>query len=173
MVNCHTAYTQRTPRVHRCVAAFLALGLLVGCEKETVQQADVTVGLRNPTVPLGGTSRFEAARFAGKWETVACIGSCAAQVIYQSAGADALTRITATRQQTYRVTAPGILRGTDTLVVMWVDTGFRTAAVGDAAGTWAAILDRRRPGGADRIKAAREVLDFNGWNVSKLREVNG
>lgn len=175
MIKCHTAYTRRAPRVHRCVAAF-ALGLMLGgcaAQVSSPSAGQATIAARNPTVAFGGTTRFEAARFAGQWQTVACIGTCAAQVIYQTAGADALIRITPAGQQTYQVTAPGVLRGTGTLVVMWVDTGFRTAAVGDADGTWAVILDRRKPGGADRITAAREILDFNGWDTSKLREING
>jgi len=78
--------------------------------------------------------------------------------------------------QGHAVTAPGVLRahgGDQTLVVMWVDDGFRTAAVGDAAGTWAAVIDRARPGGADRVKAATEILDFNGWDVSQIQSVEG
>lgn len=137
---------------------------------------DVQIGLRNPTVPLGGTTRFDADRFAGQWHTVACLGQCVDRVLYQVAGDGMILRRAAGREVVYTPTAPGVLRAVrsdETLVVMWVDTGFRTAAVGDADGGWAAILDRRRPGGADRIKAAREILDFNGWNTSKLREMNG
>jgi apolipoprotein D and lipocalin family protein len=55
---------------------------------------------------------------------------------------------------------------------MWVDEGFRTAAVGDANGRWAAILDRNATSSPDRIKAATEILDFNGWDISQLRKVN-
>jgi apolipoprotein D and lipocalin family protein len=132
--------------------------------------------LRNPTAPLGGTSRFDGARFAGQWQTVACLGICAPQVIYSTTSDGELTRITPKGQVDYAVSAPGVLQDTSrdaTLVVMWVDEGFRTAVVGDADGTWAAILDRRRPPGADRLKAATEILDFNGWDTGKLRKING
>ena len=70
----------------------------------------------------------------------------------------------------------GVLRSAEdgeALVVMWVDDGFRTAAVGGSGGQAAAIIDRAPTGGADRIAAAREILDFNGWDVSRLREVEG
>jgi apolipoprotein D and lipocalin family protein len=33
------------------------------------------------------------------------------------------------------------------------------------------VIDRARPGGADRVKAATEILDFNGWDVSRLQRV--
>ena len=78
-------------------------------------------------------------------------------------------------QTLFTVTAPGVLRSAapeQTLVVMWIDEGFRTAAIGDANGRWAAILDRSAKSSRDRIKAATEILDFNGWDISQLRKVN-
>ena len=38
-------------------------------------------------------------------------------------------------------------------------------------GSGAAILDRATTGGADRIAAAREILDFNGWDTGQLRRL--
>ena len=67
----------------------------------------------------------------------------------------------------------GPKRGAQVVARAWVDDGFRTAAVGDAAGTWAAVIDRARPGGADRVSAATEILDFNGWDVSRIQRVEG
>jgi apolipoprotein D and lipocalin family protein len=168
-------YSRRTPTVRRRVAAIVVLAVLAACAQAPTSHpsSETKLALRNPTAPLGGTSRFDAARFAGQWQTLACIGTCASQVIYSSAAKRSLTRITPAGQAAYLVASPGVLRGANTLVVMWIDEGFRTAVVGDADGSWAAILDRRRPGGADRIKAARDILDFNGWDISKLKEING
>ena len=135
-----------------------------------------TPDLRNPTVPLGGTSRFEADRFAGDWVTVGCLGRCAASESYTVATGGVLLRAADGAQTAYRISAPGILRqiGEDaTLVVMWVDEGFRTAAIGDADGHWAAILNRSRAPAPDRLEAARQILDFNGWDIARLRPVGG
>jgi apolipoprotein D and lipocalin family protein len=55
--------------------------------------------------------------------------------------------------------------------VLWVDEGFRTAVLGNPDGTFGWIVDRSTRGGADRIRAAREILDFNGYNVSQLRMI--
>lgn len=105
---------------------------------------------------------------------MACIGKCAPQVRYAVATDDVFVRSVGDQSVGYVVEAPGVLRemgSTARLVVMWVDEGFRTAAVGDADGRWAGIIARDRRGGDDRIVAAREILDFNGWDLSKLEEV--
>ncbi|MFK7938486.1 MAG: lipocalin family protein [Roseovarius sp.] len=52
------------------------------------------------------------------------------------------------------------------LWIIWIDDGLRTAAIGSPDSDMAFILDRKPTGGADRIKAASEVLDFNGYNMS-------
>jgi apolipoprotein D and lipocalin family protein len=53
--------------------------------------------------------------------------------------------------------------------VLWVDDGFRTAAVGDPAGRFAWVLDRQPAGGADRIEAARRMLAFGGFDLSAMQ----
>ncbi|WP_370400831.1 hypothetical protein [Sulfitobacter sp. JB4-11] len=153
--------------------AFLAVStalLLGACAAPLSEQK---TDLRNPDAILAGTTRFDKVRFAGDWQTLACIGACADASTYVVATDDAYVRVAGDGQTGFDVTAPGVLRergGGQTLVVMWVDDGFRTAAVGDAAGTWAAVIDRARPGSADRIRAATEILDFNGWDVSQMRK---
>jgi apolipoprotein D and lipocalin family protein len=132
------------------------------------------LSLRNPAAPLGGTSRFDAGRFAGDWVTRACLGPCAPGVSFTQSLTGAVIENDGSASRAFVPGAPGILRaaeGEEVLVVMWVDEGFRTAAVGRADGSRAAIIDRAPTGGEDRITAAREILDFNGWDVSRLRRV--
>nr|WP_275116102.1 lipocalin family protein [Aliiroseovarius subalbicans] len=52
--------------------------------------------------------------------------------------------------------------------VLWVDDDYRTAVVGTPSGSFGWILDRNRTGGEDRITAARRVLQFNGYDLSRL-----
>ena len=170
----HRLYTDCAQPVHRRSAAWAILGFLAlaGC----AVAPPASEVLRDEDVVLAATTRFDAARFAGDWQTVSCIGSCAEAVQYIVATDDAYVRVAGAGSTGFDITAPGVLRergGGQTLVVMWVDDGFRTAAVGDAAGTWAAVIDRARPGGADRVRAATEILDFNGWDVSRMRSVQG
>jgi apolipoprotein D and lipocalin family protein len=149
-------------------------GALAGCAAKDVGYPTGAVPLRNPTAPLGGTSRFDVGRFTGDWVTRACMGPCVSSVSFTQSLTGAVAETDARGSRAYLPDAPGILRATegeDVLVVMWVDEGFRTAVVGLADGSRASIIDRNGTGGADRMTAAREILDFNGWDVSQLRGV--
>ena len=156
-----------------CVGVFGIALLLAACA-QTPEPTVLGGLLRNPTAPLGGSSRFEARKFQGQWQTVSCIGTCAANARYSTATDGVYLREAGGAQTPYTISAPGVLRevGADnTLVVMWVDEGFRTAAVGDANGRWAAVIDRTATSSPDRIKAATEILDFYGWDTAKLKRV--
>lgn len=56
------------------------------------------------------------------------------------------------------------------LWVIWVDDDFRTAAIGTPDGSFGWILDRKPQGGADRLRAAREILEFGGYDTGRLTE---
>lgn len=153
------------------LGGILALG---ACAAKQAGYPAGTLPLRNPTAPLGGSARFDPGRFSGDWVTRACMGPCVPSVSFTQSLTGAVSESDARGSRAYLPDAPGVLRATagdDVLVVMWVDEGFRTAALGLADGSRAAIIDRSPTGGADRIAAAREILDFNGWDVSQLRGV--
>lgn len=54
--------------------------------------------------------------------------------------------------------------------VVWVDEGYRTLAVGTPSGAFGFVLDRAG-GGEDRLRAAAEILDFNGYDRRLLRSL--
>jgi apolipoprotein D and lipocalin family protein len=54
--------------------------------------------------------------------------------------------------------------------VLWVDEGYRTAVVGQPNGRAGWILNRDPVIPEDRWIAAREVLDFNGYDLSRLHQ---
>ena len=58
------------------------------------------------------------------------------------------------------------------LWVYWMDFDDRTMAIGDPNSDFVAILDRAPTGGADRIRAAREILDWYGYDLSRLRTIS-
>jgi apolipoprotein D and lipocalin family protein len=75
-----------------------------------------------------------------------------------------------------RITGPGRLEISPgsgpagaTHWVLWVDEGYRSAVVGQPDGQGGAIWDRAAAMPRDRLAAAREVLDFNGYDLAGLR----
>lgn len=52
--------------------------------------------------------------------------------------------------------------------VLWVDEDYRTAVVGAPSGRVGWILNRTPEISPDRLQAARQVLDFNGYKLSNL-----
>ncbi|WP_367117647.1 hypothetical protein [uncultured Roseovarius sp.] len=51
---------------------------------------------------------------------------------------------------------------------MWIDDSGRTIALGEPDGRYAWVLDRSSKGGFDRIQAAREILEFNGYDAGQI-----
>lgn len=148
-----------------------------------------TSGYRDQSVPIGVSSRFAPDRFEGVWQVRGAYSLDAdlQTVVRRSAGPDASVWTVRSqacpadagcRMQTAEWMAeqaqPGVDRidvpgaGARQAVVIWVDEGFRTAAVGDPAGSFAWVLDRNTQGGADRIEAARQVLAFNGFDLAAM-----
>ena len=52
--------------------------------------------------------------------------------------------------------------------VLWVDDDFRTAVIGSPTGQFGWIMDRPGAASADRTRAAREILDFSGYDLGRL-----
>lgn len=85
------------------------------------------------------------------------------------------------RQAAFRgpmaVTGPGRLRPAGQVQaplgqewwLLWIDVDVRTVAVGTPSGDFGFILNRDARLPADRATAAREILDWNGYDTSRLR----
>ena len=157
----------------------LALALLAGCG---ARSPDTAQGLRDSKALIGATSRYDAARFKGPWLVRDSFGDGVAQVALvettkgpafqlctQVGCGDGGTLWLAQQQGQGRYVLSRPDGSTRTLWVLWVDEGFRTAVVGNPVGDFGWILDRSASGGADRIAAAREILDFNGYDTDQLR----
>ena len=155
------------------------LAVLAGCAGPAPETAQ---GLRDSKALIGATSRYDAARFKGPWLVRDSFGDGVAQVALvettkgpafqlcsQVGCGDGGTLWLAQKQGQGRYALSRPDGSTRTLWVLWVDEGFRTAVVGNPAGDFGWILDRSASGGADRIAAAREILDFNGYDTDQLR----
>lgn len=167
--------------VFRLLGAGAATGLLSACfGKGKDTGANV---YRNVKHPISSTTRFDAERFAGRWvirgqfihpahkPTIGVVqftqakGRISALTVY---GPKALPeRYPAQQPVPGRITTGRPPFATE-YWVLWVDADYRTAAIGTPSGRFGWIINRDKTGGADRIKAARDVLGFNGYDLSRL-----
>ncbi len=134
-----------------------------------------------PSVVYRDTSRqvysiaaFDPARMAGNWHQVAGFGTaCMGGSITigptttydlclpdgRKTGAGAMT-----------ATLPGRfdLPGVGPFWVLWADVDNRTLVIGAPSGRYGMILNRDATLPSDRMKAARDIMSFNGYDVTKL-----
>lgn len=169
------------------IALLLTLAL-AGC---TAAVAPLLPSYRDTDVAIASKADFDPARYAGRWYEVARF-----PVPFQAGCAGALAEYAAPEGDTLRlrntcldaegaplraitgqavVDGPGRLRVTLTGVpfeapywVLWTDTDYRTAVVGQPDGRAGWILNRTPVIRPDRLTAALEVLDFNGYDTDRL-----
>lgn len=141
---------------------------------------------RHPGTMIASAALFDPARFGDVWHITAAIGPEAGcgplaetwvpdgpdrfRVTGTFCGPSGARAFTADAE----VTGPGRIRreareGADPLWVLWVDADYRVAVIGTPSGRFARILARRPDPRPDLIAAAREVLDFNGYDTSRLK----
>ena len=148
---------------------------------------------RDTDVPISSQADFDVGRYTGLWYEIArfpvsfqegCTGVTAE---YADLGDGRLKVLNTCRdgttdgpertiEGTARVVGPGRLRvGFDGVPfirapywVLWVDADYRTAVVGVPSGRAGWILNREPEIPPDRLKAALEVLDFNGYDLRQI-----
>ncbi len=160
----------------------LLLSLLAAC---ATPQAS---GLRSPDAQISSSAAFDPARFVDVWHVAAAYGP--------EAGCGPLAETwTRTGAESFRVTGTycgpngarafvsdakvsGLGRmtrampdGTESLWVLWVDADYRVAVIGTPDGRFARVLSRTPTVRDDLMRAARDVLRFNGYDPAGLRPV--
>lgn len=160
----------------KAMSALFGLLLLTGCATVAPQSP----GFRDTTVPLSVTTRGSASDLNGPWHVRASFPGpntpALVTFIDDLNGAPAVELLQGSGAEVWRSTPLGQgrfqlnnARGQSfELWVIWVDEGFRTAAVGTPDGSYGWVLDRKPTEGEDRIIAAREVLSFNGYDTLQL-----
>jgi apolipoprotein D and lipocalin family protein len=137
-------------------------------------------GFRDADAPIWSAAAFQPDQIAGTWRQVAAFqpGSpgCAAgavEILPEAGGLRlkgnlCLAGVTQDVSGLAAPTGPGRLAvaGEDWWV-LWVDSGYRTMAIGTPSGRFGFVLDRGAIPG-DRLEAAREVFDFNGYRTGAL-----
>lgn len=157
----------------------LALALLSGC-------AAPGGGYRDGETTIASAALFDPARFADVWHVVAAYGAqadCGPLAETWVPVAPGRFRVTGTAcgpkgsrafLAEARVTGPGRITmegpgGRKEIWVLWVDGDYRVAALGSPSGEMGRIVARSPAPRPDLLAAAREALDFNGYDLAGLR----
>ncbi|SIT85042.1 hypothetical protein [Pontibaca methylaminivorans] len=149
----------------------LALVALAGCSAPFASR-----GYRDTGAPIGATSRFDAARFAGTYRVVAEFAPDNTRALRRTLrfeqGDGGLVMRDGLRTVPLAVVGPGRLRpagaGTEQDIwVLWGDADDRTAVLGTPSGAFGMIIERGN-GAADRMQAAREILEWYGYDLAHL-----
>lgn len=177
--------------------AAAALIALVGCSTPYEGEELGRLGevYRDTSKPIASKAVFDPARYLGTWYEVArypvffergCVGVTATYGMNDDGTISVLNicknpdgSIKSRIEGSAEIVGPGRLAvsfpsvpfGASDYWVLWVDEGYRTAVVGAPDGKSGWILNRDPQIPADRLNAAREVLDFNGYDLSRLMEV--
>lgn len=161
------------------------LALLTGC-------GAVAPSYRDQSVTIASNAAFDPARYLGRWYEIARYpnpfqSNCAGAIAEYAAAEDGgillrNTCLDAEGNATDEITGRAELVGPGRLSVrlqgvpvaapywvLWVDEGYRTAVVGQPDGRAGWVLNRDPVIPEDRWRAAREVLEFNGYDLSRLQ----
>lgn len=165
----------------------LGLAALTACEP---QPAFVPNGFRDTNIPITSSTRFESKRFAGDWRVIESFEQtprevAISRVTFQSEAGGyryipqaAISPLAADAEGAdwplLNIGQFGRLSPEegDPIWVIWVDEDHRTAVLGTPSGRFGMIINRTKNLRSDRLKAAREILAFNGYDLTKLRKVS-
>ncbi len=160
---------------------------LAGCE--------TTPGFRDSSVRIAATTRFDPAEMRGLWvvrERVAeastdqataperfafgAVDGTRIAVIRSHRVCDAATCVELQTPLTADLIGPGrfvMPRGAGVPVehwVLWTDADYRVAAIGTPSGAFGWIMTKGEARG-DVMQAAREIMDWNGYDTTLLQKV--
>lgn len=152
----------------RTFNAVVLLGLLA-----LLACGEATDGNRRTDAPMQAIVGFDPTRFAGEWHEVAAIGRKPGALWTVAPGLGGTLQVTTTRDGAGqgRLIAPGrftLSSFSAPLWVLWADADMRSVVLGTPDGSFAILLDRSPRMPADRLRAAREILDWNGYDLRAL-----
>ncbi len=139
---------------------------------------------RDASQRIASVMAFDTARFAGRWQVAAshtpgCAGSemvwDATAAGYALSGTDCTGTAPAALNAQARLSGPGAritaapAFGGDPVWVLWVDQDYRLAVLATPSGRWAMIVTRPGLARPDLMAAARDVLEFNGFDLALLK----
>ena len=162
--------------------------LALGAVAVAMAGCAVTGGYRDTDVPITATTRFTPAGFEGAWHVIArfpnaVLPACPDQVWRfattpaparfkvgcGASGAPALVADLAIDPRgVMRVKTADLDTSARAFWVIWMDEDLRTAVIGTRGGEMGWVLNRTADIPADRLNAAKALLEFNGYDNSGL-----
>ncbi|MGB3316988.1 MAG: lipocalin family protein [Albidovulum sp.] len=158
-----------------CLLSVLLSMALAGCAER----------VEEPVAGMSSAAAFDANRFVDVWHVTAVLGEggCGPLAETWAMTAPDSYRVTGTIcgptgarafVAPASVTGPGRItrempQGAEALWVLWVDADYRVAVIGTPSRRFARILSRTPEVRPDLMQAARDVLQFNGYDPAGLR----
>lgn len=159
----------------------IALILLAGCAAKTPAPV---MGFRNTGTQVYSNAVLESGKLVGRWQQVAEFAApdapaCrrgGAEIAGGATGLNLSANLCLGGVPT-RFAGPLAAAGPGRFTpptgeawwVLWADVGYRTLVIGTPSGRFGFILNRGGDLPTDRLRAAREVLDWNGYDLARLR----
>lgn len=129
--------------------------------------------------PAGGqmysSAVMDTSRLPGRWTQVAAFGpkpACKPGGVDIKPGGDVAFRLCLGGKDTkgagkLQVTGPGRFSVAGQVWwVLWADGDYRTLVIGTPSGAFGFVLNRDGKISSDRMTAAREILDWNGYDMT-------
>lgn len=164
----------------RALAIVAVLGL-AACDLTPLPAPD---GLRASDAQISSSLRYNADTFEGNWHLIEVAGVPPFGDVLVLTNNSGMLLSSDVRSDLppgvepfpdfWAPTGPGRLvreASGEAIWVLWVDEDVRTAVLGNPEGSFAAILNRTARLRGDRLRAAREILAFNGYDLDALRPV--
>ncbi len=138
-------------------------------------------GYRDSATQISSAALWNPARMQGDWVSVAAFPAALWQpgtrIGFDLAATEGRMMIeTADGPRALPITpaGPGRFRRSDggeapPFWVLWVDESYRTAVIGTPNGAFGFVLNRDAAIPTDRMEAARQVLEFNGYDLARLQ----
>lgn len=152
------------------------LVLLAACARTPVPAPQTEV-FRDRQVPIWSNAGFDVSGLSGRWTQVATFGAaCAPGALTFSPGR--VEGALCLNGQTRRINGPFGVTGPSRLLpageaepwwILWIDYDRRSMAIGTPSGRFGFVLDRTGTIPPDRMKAADEIFEWNGYDTSRLR----
>ena len=157
------------------LAALAALG---AC---TPKNRELSGSYRNSAAPIYSTATLDEARLIGAWTQVGGFGAAecdpgGAEFTGQPGALGLTYHLCLSGRQTsaggaLTTTGPGRFTAPDLpgeLWLLWVDTDARTLVFGTPSGAYGFVLNRGGALPADRARALRDILVWNGYDTDAL-----